>query len=142
MRPVYRTGVRLLEANRAGSLFGEHVAGVGQRAGLEAQAAAADAAGEVVAQPLDVQDAVVEVLAPLGREFRPVLAGGDAIVGQRPQRLADAGKWDSEPLRHPDERDTPQRLAGVSALVSAGASAGDEAFPLVEVQRRHRDTTA
>ena len=65
-----------------------------------------------------VQDAVVEVLAPAGRQPRPVLARRDAVGGQGGQRLADAGQRDAEPLRHPDERHAPQGLAGVAALVA------------------------
>ena len=70
-----------------------------------------------------VQDAVVEILAPARRQPGPVLAGRDAIVGQGGQGLADARQRDAEALRHADERDAPQRLAGVAALVAAGAAA-------------------
>src|SRR5262249_30088353 len=115
------------EPDGAGSLIGECVAGVGQCARLQAQAAAADAGCEVGAQALQVQDAVVEVLAPACGEFGPVLAGRHAIGGQGDQGLADAGERDAEALRHADECDPAQRLPCVSALIATGAPAGDEA---------------
>ena len=48
---------------------------------------------------------------------------GTRLGGQGGQGLADAGQRDAEALRHPDERDPPQRFAGVAALVAAGAAA-------------------
>ena len=97
---------------------------------------------EVVTQPLQVHDALVEILPPPGRKARPILAGGDAVRRQCREGVADACQWDAEPLRHPDECDTAQGFAAVAALVAAGAPAGDQSFALVEVQRGDRDTAA
>ena len=63
---------------------------------------------------------------------------GTRSVGQRGQRLADARQRNAEPLRHPDERDPAQRLAGVAALVARRAPAGDQALAFVEVQAPRR----
>jgi len=89
-----------------------------------------------------MQDAVVEVLAPAGGQFGPVLTGRDAVVGQCGEGLADACQWDAQALRHPDERDAPQRLAGVAALIAAGAAGMNEALALIEVQGRNGHSAA
>src|SRR5262249_5541039 len=116
--------------------------GVGQGARLQAQTAAPDTAGEVVAKALQVQDAVVEILPPARRQPSPVLAGRDAVGGQGGQGLADAGQRDAEALRHADECDAPERLARVSTLIATGAAAVYEAFAFVEVKRRYGHTAA
>src|SRR5271166_1377624 len=77
-----------LEPDRARALPGQDVAGVGQGATAQAEAPAADAVGQVVAQSLQVHDAVVEILTPASGQPRPVLAGGDAVCRQRGQRVA------------------------------------------------------
>src|SRR5581483_4336198 len=130
------------EANRARPLCGEHVAGVRQRATAQTQAAAADAVCEVVAQPLQVHDAVVEVLTPAGRQPRPVSACRHAVLRQRRQRFANFGQRDAEALRHPDERHPAKDVAGVAALVARRAPAGDQPLALVEVKRGDRDAAA
>ena len=64
------------EAAGAWSFSGENAARVGEVAGAQGEAAAADALGEVVAQPLELVDSVVEPGPPAGGQVSPVFAGG------------------------------------------------------------------
>ena len=96
----------------------------------------------IIFRDLKPSNVLVEVGPPRRRQPRPVLAGGGPVSGQRGHRFPDAGQRDTQPLRHPDERHPAQHVAAVAALVAAGAPAGDQALPLVEVQRRHRDPAA
>jgi hypothetical protein len=45
---------------------------------------------------------------------------------------------DAEPLGEPHERDSAEDVAVVAPLITARATAADEALALVEVQRRDR----
>src|SRR5690606_10089909 len=71
------------------------VVGVQQPAAVERQAAAADAAGQLVAQALEGGDAGVEALAPRLREPVPVGGRGRAGVGQPCQHRADLLEGDA-----------------------------------------------
>ena len=130
------------ESAWAGACCGEFVAGVGQCAGVQGQAAAADAAGEVVAQADELGDACVEFVAPALGDAGPVGAGGGAVVGEFLEGLADAGQGHADALGDADEGDPAQGVAAVAALVSAGAAAVDEALAFVEVQGGDGDSGA
>ncbi len=67
---------------------------------------------------------------------------GTRLGRQHGQRLADPPERYAETLRHSDEGDPPQGVAGVPALVARRAPAADEAFALVEVQRGHGNAAA
>jgi len=127
-----------LQPDRAGAVGGEHVVGIGECARSQAQATAAYAVGEIVAQPLQVQDPVIEVGAPASGQPGPVPAGRNPIGGQCGQRCTDTGQRNAQPVRHPDEGNPPQGVAAVAALVARRAAAGDQSLPLVEVQSRDR----
>src|SRR5690625_7929919 len=77
------------EALRPRSRGAQHVVGVGVGTGLQRQAAAADAAGEAVAQRREVLDPVRELITPLPGDARPVLGGGYPLILQRVQSLLD-----------------------------------------------------
>src|SRR5690606_36012904 len=134
-----RVGV---EHARAGALVTEAVALVDDLADTEGQAAAADASGQAVAQADQLLDAVVEVRAPGGRDRLPVALGGGAPLGQAIEFGLDLAQRDAHSLRDADEGDPAQHVARVAPLVSAGATTGDQALALVEVQGRHRDAAA
>lgn len=130
------------EAAGSGARGGEFVVGVGQGAGVQGQAAAADAAGEVVAQADELGDARVEFVAPLFGDGGPVGAGGGAVVGEGFEGLADAGQGHADALGDADEGDPAQGVAAVAALVAAGAAAVDEPLAFVEVQGGDGDSGA
>src|ERR1700734_1231558 len=81
-----------LQADASWSLRAEHVIGIEQGACAQAQAAAADAVGEVVAQPLQMHDPIVEVGAPTGGQPRPVATVRYTAGRQRGERVTDAGQ--------------------------------------------------
>jgi hypothetical protein len=129
----------ILKADGSRSVGAERVVGIEERAGPQAQAATADAVGEIVAQSLKMQDPIVEVRTPSGGEPGPIPAAGNTIGGQRGQRVPDAGQRNPQPLRHLDERHPSQGVAGVAALITRRSTAGDQALSFVEVQRRDGD---
>ena len=65
---------------------GRLVVGVEQPAEPEREAAAADAAVQAIAQPLEQGDLVVEAGSPRRREPFPVLRGRGAVLGERGER--------------------------------------------------------
>src|ERR1700744_671185 len=75
MIPLLADGTARSQLAGAGPVIAEHVARVGQLAGADRQAAAADAAGQPVAQVLQLADAVVQVLPPGRRQPGPVAPG-------------------------------------------------------------------
>ena len=125
-----------LEEDGAGAARGHLVAGVVQRARLEAQAAAADAAVELVAQPLDPLDLLVEPRPPGAAEPGPVGLGRRAVLGKGGEGLADLVEAEADPLRGADEREPAQRRLLVAALVARRAHRADQAPGLVEPDRR------
>jgi hypothetical protein len=94
-----------------GTALGQAVGLVVEVAALQAQAAAADAAVEVVAKPLELGDPLVDPVAPGLGQPAPVRAGRRAVVRQRVQRLFDLREGQPDPLGGLDERDPPQRAA-------------------------------
>src|SRR5690606_9233219 len=93
----------LAPLDRSGSLLPEDVGGVLQSAGLQAQAAAADAAVEVAAQVLELADSGIELVPPSLRQPCPVLLRRGASLRQRIEGRADVLERNADALRHPDE---------------------------------------
>src|SRR5699024_4255918 len=69
----------VLEPAGSGPGLGEGVVGVQQRTGLEREAAAADAAGELVFEALDRAASLLEPLLPASRGPLPVGVGRSAL---------------------------------------------------------------
>src|SRR5690625_5220182 len=67
----------------ANAVFGEHVPWVSQRAAFQGQTAAADTIAEMIAQPFQVGDARIQVLAPLLRHASPILGCRRTVVRER-----------------------------------------------------------
>src|SRR5690554_2744781 len=130
------------EQSWPGPLLPELVARVAQGTGVDRQAAAADAVAEVVAQPAQAGDAVVQVRLPAGRQPAPVLGRRRAAVRQQRQRLADGLERNTGALRDLDDGDPAQHIPGIAALVARIAPALDEALGLVEMQRGNGDAAA
>ena len=120
----------------------ELVPGIAQRADTEREAAAADAAIELIAQAGEPGDSVVEVGAPVAGKPGPVAGVGSAVAGEGVEGCADIGKGNAGALRHLDEGDAAEDFAGVAPLVALVAPAMNEALSLVEVQRGDGDATA
>ncbi len=67
---------------RSGTALGRLVVGVQELAGVDREAAAADAGREPVAECLEGGDAPVDVLTPAAGEPLPVAAGRGAVSGE------------------------------------------------------------
>src|SRR3954451_22298824 len=115
------------------------VVAVVQGAGAQAQAAAADAAVELVAEPLETFDLGIDARPPAAGEPCPVRARGRPAFRQRGQRLGDLLQAQADPLRGPDEGHPAQGGAGIAALVPAGPLGMDQALVLVVAQGRGGD---
>src|SRR3954451_25487330 len=135
------SGPRLQE-HRSGSAGRDLVVGVVQRTGLEAQAAAADAAVQLRPESLQPLDLRVDAGPPAAGQPGPVGSGGRAPLGEGRQSLGDLLEGEPHPLRGADESDPAQRRTRVAALVAAGALRSDQALVLVVAQRRRRDPRA
>jgi hypothetical protein len=87
-------------------------------AALKRETAAADACGEVVANPFEVLDLFLEYLLPAHRNRAPVFFAGRAPRRQIVERFLDRYQWDSDALRGSDKGETTQNISAVSALVA------------------------
>src|SRR5690625_3927705 len=130
------------EALRPRSRGAQHVVGVGVGTGLQRQAAAADAAGEAVAQRREVLDPVRELITPLPGDARPVLGGGHPILVLRELSLREHMYEARQSIGGADEGEDAQRVPSVLAAVARRAPAADQFEALVVVQRRDGDTGA
>jgi hypothetical protein len=90
-------------------------------AARQRQATAADARGEVVAQPLQRGNALIEQRLPLRRQALPVGGVGGAAVAQAGQRRFDLLQAQAHRLGRADEGHTAQRAARVDAVAAAAA---------------------
>src|SRR6476659_10305647 len=110
-----------LEEDRAGPARRHLVVGVVERAGAQAQAAAADASVELVAQPLEALDLLVETRPPGAAEPGPVRPGGRPVLRQGGQRVRDLVEAEADSLGGADERDPAQGRLLEAALVAGRA---------------------
>src|SRR5690606_953761 len=120
----------------AGPFGGQSVPPVVHRASVEREAAAADAALEVLLEPAQIGDPVLQALPPSLGEPPPVLAVGDAPIGQLAEGVLDLLEGQAHRAGGPDERHSAQFTAAVAALVAAGAHRVDHAERLVVADRR------
>src|SRR5690349_13437113 len=74
-------------------------------------------------------------LPPLGYSL-PIAPGRGAIFRQQCQHGGDLSQRNPNSLGDSDQRDPPQHVPLVAALVARGAPAADQALTLIEVQRR------
>ena len=105
---------------RADALMSSHIIGIAQGTIPDRETAAADAAGQAVAQQRQALDPFVKPTAPTSRDYLPVLGCRDLIGGQRSQRLLHLGKRDAKLLGDLDNRHLPQHRARVSPLIAIG----------------------
>jgi hypothetical protein len=123
---------------RARAALADAIAGVGEAAALEREAAAADALGEAEPEALELGDAIVDPRRPSAREARPVAARRRAVGGELAQLATDLLEREADPLGEDDEGDPPQRRARVAAMAGARALGGDQAPLLVRSAGRRR----
>ena len=134
------TSSRIPSSTRTGASGA--ILGVGQPAVLQREAATPDAVPKPVAQAFELGDALVDPPRPGAGQSGPVGPLGHAIVRQAGELGADLGQRQSDLLGEDNERDSTQRRARVAAVAGAGALGGDEAFLLIEAQRRGGDAAA
>src|SRR3954451_9859601 len=127
---------------RAGAEDGGAVAGVGEPAPVEREAAAADALGQAAPEAAELSDAVVDARAPGLREPVPVAPRGRAVGRQLGELVRDLIERQADLLGEDDERDAAEHRARVAAVAGSGALRGDEPALLVEAQRRRRHAAA
>ena len=118
------------------------IGGVHDAAFREREAAAADAAAERVAEPLQLGDALVDACAPRAGEPRPVGARRHGVVRQLGELGADLLEREADLLREYDERDAPEHSARIAAMPRFGPPRLDEALLFVETKRRGGDPGA
>src|SRR5919202_726397 len=118
------------------------VAGVRELAAAEREAAAADAFGEPLLEPLELGDALVDAAAPSGGELRPVGAGRHPVGRQLRQLLADLIEREAHALREHDERHTPNDRPVKAAVAGRRPLRPDEPALLVETERRGGNAAA
>jgi glycine/D-amino acid oxidase-like deaminating enzyme len=88
---------------------------VSQGALAQRQAAATDAAIELIAECGEESDLVIQAGTPAARQSLPVAFGRSPAAGQRAQRLGDL--FEAEQLLRPDARFEPaERVNGVFAM--------------------------
>lgn len=134
--------VRSDESSRTRALLAELITWVGQRAVVDGQAAAADAAGEVVAELLETVNSLVQRCLPASGQSLPVGPGGGAAIRQLGKGRADVCQGDADALCDADKGHAAKHLAPVASLVAGGAPAADKTLSLVEVQCRDAHTAA
>ena len=92
-------------------------------AALKRETAAADACGEIVANPFEVLDLFLEYLFPAHRNRPPVFFAGCAPRGQIVECFLDRYQWDADALRGPDKGEAAQNVSAVSSLVTSVTNA-------------------
>lgn len=128
--------LNLLQQARTGSLFPKLVAGISQRAAFDRQATTANATGQTIAQQRQSLDPRIQIVLPHLRERLPVTRSWGAPLRQRIEGRLNFGQRYADPLRHLDDAETSQDIAPVTPLVAARPHARNQAFGLVEMQRR------
>jgi hypothetical protein len=123
-----------LEIARARTVPGRLVVGIEELAGVDREAAAADAGREPVAERLESGDALVDVVTPAAGQPLPVAAGRGAVRGKGRKSCTDPSEGNSRRAARLDQRDPPKDGPLVSALVSSCSARDDQAFLLVEAE--------
>lgn len=127
---------------RARSEAGGAVAGVGEAAVFEREAAAADATHEPSTEALELSDLFVDAGAPTGGKLGPVVAFRGVVVGKSVEFVGDFVETEADALREDDERDAAEDGARIAAMARARALGADEAAILIEAEGRGCDTAA
>jgi hypothetical protein len=121
---------------RAGAEAGRPVAGIGELAAFDREAATADAFGEPELEALELGDALIDPRCPRARETRPVAAGRRPLRRELGELRADLIERQPDSLGEHDECDAPEHRPRIAAVTRAGPFGHDQAPFLVESQRR------
>ena len=124
------------------TLFAKPVPWIAQRADAQREAAASDAAIELIAETDQPLDAVVEVCSPFAGELCPVISSRGASIGELKQRPANGFKWNAGALRRLNDSHAAQHFTRVAALVSLVAPAMEEPFGFVKMEGGDGHTAA
>lgn len=124
----------LLEVVRTRTGLGRLVVGVEKLAGVDREAAAADAGREPVAECFEGGDAAVDVLAPTAGQPLPVASVRCAVRRQGRKGCTDPVERNSRGAAGLNQRDPPKHGPLVAALVSRRSARNDQAFFLVEAE--------
>jgi hypothetical protein len=127
---------------RAGAEAGCPVAGIGEPAALDREAAASDAFGEPKLETLELGDALIDPRCPCARETRPISSGRRAVRRQLDKFRADLVERPPDPLGEDDERDPSEHGPRVATVTRAGPFGRDQPSLLVEAERRSRHAAA
>ena len=111
------------------------VVGVEEGAGFHGEAAAADAAGELLLEFFDAAAALFEGCFPAEGSFFPIGLGRRFCQRDFGEGVLDILEWDAEAFGDADQGHAADHVARVAALVAGSAIGGDEAEALVIVER-------
>jgi hypothetical protein len=131
-----------IKQSRSRTLLGQFVPGIAQRADCERQTSTPDAPVQLIAQAGESVDTVVHFCPPPRRQTLPVLRGGRAFPWQRFERPANRSQRNTRALRHFDDRNTTEHVAGIPSLVSTVPPAFDEPLQFIEMKRGDGNATA
>jgi hypothetical protein len=120
------------------SFVSEDVVGVGKPTQAKRQAAATDAAGQLITEQLELVYALIQVSAPRCRQACPVVSGGRSLCRERVEGGFDPGQRYPDALRRAYEGHSPEHLARIATLIAGSSTRGDEALGFIEAQRGNR----
>src|SRR5699024_6749283 len=126
----------VLDAARPGAGLGQAVIGAQQRAGLERETSAVDAAGQLVFEAIDVALAPFDLQLPAPRGVLPLVVRGGAVHRDRREGRLYVAHGDAQSFGDRDQGDPSQHVARVASLVAGGPHRGDELQVLVVAQGR------
>lgn len=115
---------------------------VEHRTGLEREAPAADASGEIVAQAGQLADPIVDALDPPLRQGGPIVAARSPIGRKTVELPPDLVEAEPDPLRKSDEGDAPQDVSWEAAMPGGRALGRDEIALFVVAQGGWGDPAA
>ena len=126
------------QAHRPTARRRQNILAIENRAAVKRQATAADTAVQIIPQPLQQRDAPVQIGRPAARNRFPIFPCRRPPIGQVREDALHVRQSYAEFLRDLDQRQTPQNLAIITALVAGRAQAADQAAPFVEMDSRDR----
>src|SRR2546425_1336834 len=141
LRQVSSMGRDSTQVVRAAAEGCGFVSGVEQAAGLQRQAAAADARVQPRTNRLEGRDPLVELSGPAAREPLPVTLGG-LPVRQCVECRANPLERDAGDPARLHERDAAKGDARIPPLIAVRPARVDEPLPLVEAERGLRHAAA
>jgi hypothetical protein len=100
---------------------------------LQRQTPTTDAAIELTAKSLQQRDPSIQLHSPIYRKSLPVLGGGRATARQGINSLPNHGQWQAQALRNFNNRNAPENVSTVTALIPGAPPALDQTLRFIEV---------